>query len=539
MLNLLASLVDKSLLRHIPAAEGGRYELLDLLRQYAAEQLERAGESSGAAARHAAYYCGLPAAQTPELRGAGQQIALATLGAEIDQIRAAWRWATEHADAAAIERAAAGLFHFYDMQSWFREGAAAFEAARKALESRRPEEGTVLGVVLAREGWLTFQLGRQAEARSLLERSVANLRSLDARADLVFSLSYFGMACAYLGDYANADAACQEGLAIARELGDLYGQAIASNMLGQAAYDQGDYMAAQAWSQQSLAIEQRIGNRWSMTFSLTNLGKVAYITGAYAEARWFFEESLETRKALNDTRGMAICLNRLGDTAAASGAYNDAWDRYNQSLGMFRAIGNHWGVAAALINFGRLALVLRLPAAALPLFQEAMRLALDTGSLRQIANILAACVSLARAGQASDWAGELEQLAAAPPASSDAYQRHAERLLAWPGSQPPAAGLTLDQALASLREPLPSEKPAHRVASPAPPRSQTAYPGGLTAREVDVLRLVAEGLTDIQVAEKLVVSPRTVQAHLSSIYSKLQISSRSAATRFAVEHGLT
>ena len=61
---------------------------------------------------------------------------------------------------------------------------------------------------------------------------------------------------------------------------------------------------------------------------------------------------------------------------------------------------------------------------------------------------------------------------------------------------------------------------------------------GLTAREVEVLRWVARGLTDAQVAEQLVISPRTVTSHLSSIYNKLGVSSRSAATRFAVEHQL-
>ena len=64
-------------------------------------------------------------------------------------------------------------------------------------------------------------------------------------------------------------------------------------------------------------------------------------------------------------------------------------------------------------------------------------------------------------------------------------------------------------------------------------------PAGLTAREVEVLRLVAQGLTDAQVADELVLSRRTVSTHLTSIYGKLGINSRSAATRFALEHGLT
>jgi len=56
--------------------------------------------------------------------------------------------------------------------------------------------------------------------------------------------------------------------------------------------------------------------------------------------------------------------------------------------------------------------------------------------------------------------------------------------------------------------------------------------------EGDVLRLVALGLPDAQVADKLVVSPRTVQGHLRSIYTKIAVNSRSAATRYAVDHKL-
>lgn len=69
-------------------------------------------------------------------------------------------------------------------------------------------------------------------------------------------------------------------------------------------------------------------------------------------------------------------------------------------------------------------------------------------------------------------------------------------------------------------------------------KSPPTYPNDLTAREVEVLHLVAQGLTDAQVAEQLVVSSRTVNTHLTSIYGKIGVSSRSAATRYALEHQL-
>ena len=74
--------------------------------------------------------------------------------------------------------------------------------------------------------------------------------------------------------------------------------------------------------------------------------------------------------------------------------------------------------------------------------------------------------------------------------------------------------------------------------SPVVVRTLPAYPAGLTAREVEVLRLVAQGMTDVQVAQHLVISPRTVNWHLTSIYSKIGVCSRSGATRYAIEQNL-
>jgi DNA-binding NarL/FixJ family response regulator len=71
------------------------------------------------------------------------------------------------------------------------------------------------------------------------------------------------------------------------------------------------------------------------------------------------------------------------------------------------------------------------------------------------------------------------------------------------------------------------------------PSPEKRYPSGLTTREVEVLSLVASGLTNAQAAERLSVTPRTVNAHLTSIYSKIGVTSRSGAVRFAVEHDLT
>jgi DNA-binding NarL/FixJ family response regulator len=99
--------------------------------------------------------------------------------------------------------------------------------------------------------------------------------------------------------------------------------------------------------------------------------------------------------------------------------------------------------------------------------------------------------------------------------------------------------MTLSQAVALAAEDAPMLAPA----PPPPisdPRPQTPAPGllDLTERELEVLRLLADGLTNKEIAERLVVSYRTVQTHLYRIFSKLDVTTRSAATGYAIRVGL-
>ena len=102
-----------------------------------------------------------------------------------------------------------------------------------------------------------------------------------------------------------------------------------------------------------------------------------------------------------------------------------------------------------------------------------------------------------------------------------------------------AAGreLSLEQAIAEAHT-LAEDTAQAAHAQPEERAPSAGALGGLSPREQEVLRLVAEGLTNAQIAKRPFLSPRTVNAHLNSIYHKLGVSSRSAAVRIAVEHGL-
>ena len=102
-------------------------------------------------------------------------------------------------------------------------------------------------------------------------------------------------------------------------------------------------------------------------------------------------------------------------------------------------------------------------------------------------------------------------------------------------------GLTMSPEQA-IEYALSTEKPSATLPSSATgqksPPSMPEHTAGLTSREVEVLGLVATGMTTAQIAEELFLSTRTVDTHLTSIYHKLGVTSRAAATRFALEHDL-
>jgi DNA-binding CsgD family transcriptional regulator len=106
----------------------------------------------------------------------------------------------------------------------------------------------------------------------------------------------------------------------------------------------------------------------------------------------------------------------------------------------------------------------------------------------------------------------------------------------WQAAWEEGRAMGMEQAIAyALEEIHETERLTGTRTAPAP---RDVYPNELTRREVEVLRLVAEGHYNAQIAERLFLSPNTVRAHLYSIYGKLDVTSRTAAALFAREHQL-
>jgi DNA-binding CsgD family transcriptional regulator len=167
----------------------------------------------------------------------------------------------------------------------------------------------------------------------------------------------------------------------------------------------------------------------------------------------------------------------------------------------------------------------RQPLALLAAHRLLGELDIESGHLTAAEEHLQASLALATAcATPFERALTLLALASLDAAKGDTAQAHtlldeAESICTTLGAKPALA------RIAALRE--------HLGTTPPP-----SYPAGLSAREVEVLRLVAQGMTDRQVADALFLSPRTINQHLRSIYNKLGVSSRTAASTFAVQHGL-
>lgn len=380
-LHLLRNLVYKSLLHY--NATRDRYETHELLRRFAADKLARDGAYEVAVRQcHSAYYCGALEAREANLTGPQQQVALAEIEADIENVRVAWRWAVEQGDVRQIGATQEALFLFYDMRSWFQEGQQVFQEAALCLAAvaGSRQQAVTMARLQARAGWFAFHLGQQQESVRLLQESLAQLQQQGAEVESIFNLNYLGAIMRHLGEWEKADAFLLEALRLARKYENRYQASISLNTLGQTSSLRGNYEAARQYCREGLGLKREIGDERGMTYSLTYLGRVAQALGDYDEARRLFEESMNISESVGDQRGVAFALQNLGDTAQALGQCDEAEKLYQRSLGIFCHIANPLGTSICMIRLGEVMTAWGDLAAARRHLQEGVEIALKTGS---------------------------------------------------------------------------------------------------------------------------------------------------------------
>ncbi|HEY8742584.1 MAG TPA: LuxR C-terminal-related transcriptional regulator, partial [Chloroflexota bacterium] len=294
---------------------------------------------------------------------------------------------------------------------------------------------------------------------------------------------------------------------INHRLGHRMREAMNLALMAQVLFEEGDVARAEALNDQSSTALQVAGPGWGTILTLCMFGRVAAARGDHPTARKRLEESLELGRKLGISRGVVWTLYFLAQHALAQGDARRARTTFAESLRLARQTGDHLATAHCIEGFAG-ALAATQPG-------RAIRLAEAAGSLRE------------RVG-------------------SSPFPADRERLERWLGVAARGLGesatsvaqtegrlMTLDQAVAYALA-----GDGQSTTADAGLRLAGRSFGGLTKREVEVLRLVASAHSNREIAAALVLSEKTVERHLSHIFAKLQVSSRSGATRVAVQAGI-
>ena len=347
------------------------------------------------------------------------------------------------------------------------------------------------GQLAAGRGWLGRFLARAAQRR-------------DEESGRAFCSA--AVLAAENGDYPEAVRLAKIALGIFDALGLPERSALAATVLGSAFRYLGDRDAAGRCFQAALDLRAKLDDRRGLSVALNNLALMALDEGDLALARENLEQSLVIKRQLGDQNSLAIGLANLSDVLIRSGELDAARRALDEAAELAEVLGNPQLIGLLEANRGFLAAERDQWAESAGHFQAAA-LAHEEGG--QAHDIVAALTGLGRA---------VHRLGR--PDEAARHLRAAEAL---------AAGIANPQRLADVRAAL---------AEIGESADAAALPDGLTVRQVDVLRLLADGLSNKQIAAELSLSPVTIERHLATVYRKLGLGGRVDAARYAVTHGL-
>jgi ATP/maltotriose-dependent transcriptional regulator MalT len=360
--------------------------------------------------------------------------------------------------------------------------------------------------------WAYLELGEMAEAGQVVAQAIRRLRADNLRPDLADALRVQAMVALWQERWEEAECSLEEGLALAREVGDRWWQAYTLSWLGSALLRAGDPAAARPVYEEALALYGELGDQWGRVQPLIGLGDAAAAQGDVAAARARYEEALALARQTGDKHSAARALVGIAGTALQQGDVAGARAAYAQGLALARAVGTLSVVAsgAALGLLGLAAAVARRGQA-----ERAARLLAGVPGQLQAVGVDVRGLGLA----------QFDRAVAAVRAHLDAARFGP----AWAEGQ----ALSWEAAVAEALAVCESAAGAAIGGGAAEPLA-----GGLSQREAQVLRLVADGKTNREIADELALSHKTVKRHLDNIFDKLGVSSRAAATAFALRAGI-
>jgi len=454
-----------------------RYRMLEPVRQYALEKLEESREVEVARRAHAAYFLALAERAEPELMGKEPATWLAALGGEVGNLRAALSWALDADQESGDERVETGL--------------RLANALARFWDTQGPDEG---------RRWLEKGLARGVEVPSQVRAK---------------ALKEAGFVAVYEGDPRSIPM-LTEALDLYAEIGDQPGMLATVDNLGHALAYHANPETAAAVKAEVEALLADSCDRAVAAHLAHFLGFAAATEKDFDEMRLQWKEALALYRELGDTRNVALCLPSLGHLMLVFRDFEEAERIFEEGLALERRLKYKTVIFFHLIGLAAVA-------THRDHLRRAAKLYGTSEALREAAGLSLKPV----AKHSYDYEGYL----ATVRAGLDEPDFDA----AWSEGRAMSTEQAIEYALNAEK---PSATPPSSATTQPSPPSALEHPAGLTSREVEVLGLVAEGMTSAQIASELVLSTRTVETHLTSIYHKLGVTSRAAATRFALEHGL-
>ena len=568
VLEAIAALIDKSLLQRQEeeGQEPGLY-LLEIIREYGLERLAECGELERCRDAYATYYLRLSEQAGAALPGTRQLAWVKRLEQEHENIRAVLSWLFARHETETFLRIASALQVYWISSARLSDGRRFLEQALEAgSRDERLGGSRVWARALYAAGCLTREQYDPEQAYVYLETSFELFRRLQDQQGIADSLHVLGTVMYFLGKVTEGLANIEEALSRYREMGEKRNCAEVLLALGIAALFRGEYGQARELSEGGLALLEVEEVTRIRATGLHYLGFISYAQGDYVRARRLSEESLALFKMLGAPLYTAEAMTILAYEQMALGEETCARAQLEEALARARERENTEDLARVLGGLGHLALRQGNLAEARAWFEEGVTKMQGRWLIPRTKWVVASCLEglaeIALAEGQATWTVQLYRTAEAVRTANGSYspvgitQPFYDRTLAAARTQlgekdfaalwAEGRQLTMQQALApASQDGSPPDFLAHSVApalttpgamSPSKQPPLAAPPTRLTVREVEVLRLVARGLSTGQVAWQLVLSVNTVKAHLRSIYRKLEIHSRSAATRYAVEH---
>jgi predicted ATPase/DNA-binding CsgD family transcriptional regulator len=529
MLDGVSVLLENHLLRQVEQPDGEpRLLMLEMLREFGLECLESCGEEAAAQQAHAQYYLALAQAAEPHLFGPEQGVWFDRLDREQENLRAVLQRSMSRGDEEVEQglRLGIALSRFWTVRG-------------HASDARR---------------WLDeYEL-----AQALSSESLALYREIGDAQGMAWALYWLGDAMQDSNDYATARARLEEARALFQQVADQRGTACALEVLAKVASYQGAYADACAQAEEALALFHTLGDKQGIFDTLERLARCCYLSQTNpTRARALAEEALALSREVGDQQSIAYALRLLGLLALERGEQDTARSQLEEALRLHQEPWHPWGMALGLCDLAGLSMVQGDYTAARTSFEACLQQASAIGDKVLMASCLEglAAAVVAQAGETGPvpelvWAAQLwgaaERVrevigAPIPPVQRAAYEHALARAHRQVNEQAFRAAWAEGRSMAPQQAL--AVRPAARSSAPVLPRAPSprsgSTPAGLTPREREVLRLLAEGLTNPQIAERLVVSLPTVNKHVASIFNKLGVNSRSAATRTAVEQHLT